>query len=144
MITGCGEVRFLAADPMWDGAGRLPELNQAVAARWPRFRGPEPGWAAPWQAVLSVAYQASRGNAASTAVTERAVIAPRAVQLGLALAANAAALGRLTTCPLVGALSQTPGSTAACGRNYPPGWLRYRQRAGPKNGRRLPSRRRQI
>jgi tRNA(adenine34) deaminase len=106
MSSGCGQVRFLAADPMWDGAGRLPELNQAVAARWPRFRGPEPGWAASWQTVLSVVYQASRGNAASTAVTERATIAPYAVRLGLALAADAAALGRLTSRPLAGALSQ--------------------------------------
>jgi hypothetical protein len=91
---------------MWDGAGRLPELNQAVAACWPRFRGPDPGWAASWQTVLSVAYQASRGNAASPAVTERAAIAPHAVQLGLTLAADATALGRLTTLPLIGALSQ--------------------------------------
>ena len=91
---------------MWDGAGRLPELNQAVAARWPRFRGPEPGWAASWQTLLSVAYQASRGNAASPAVTERTAIAPHAVQLGLALASDAAALGRLTACPLIGAISQ--------------------------------------
>jgi tRNA(Arg) A34 adenosine deaminase TadA len=106
MSIGCGEVRFLAADPMWDGAGRLPELNQAVAARWPRFRGPEPGWAASWQTVLSVAYQASRGNAASPAVTERAAIAPNAVQLGLALASDAAVLGRLTGLPLIGAISQ--------------------------------------
>ena len=106
MSTGCGQVRFLAADPMWDGAGRLPELNQAVAARWPRFRGPEPGWAASWQTVLSVAYQVSRGNAASPAVTERAKIAPHAVQLGRALAADTATLGRLTTRPLADALSQ--------------------------------------
>jgi tRNA(Arg) A34 adenosine deaminase TadA len=106
MSTGCGQVRFLAADPMWDGAARLPELNQAVAARWPRFRGPEPGWPATWQTVLSVAYQASRGNAASPAVTERARIAPNAARLGLALAADPAALSRLAGGPLAGALSQ--------------------------------------
>jgi tRNA(Arg) A34 adenosine deaminase TadA len=106
MITGCGQVRFLAADPMWDGAGQLPELNQAVAARWPRFHGPEPGWPAAWQTVLSVAFQASRGNAGSPAVTERARIAPRAARLGLALAGDPAALSRLTSRPLGSALSQ--------------------------------------
>jgi len=106
MSTGCGRVRFLAADPMWDGAGRLPELNQAVAARWPRFSGPEPGWPASWQTVLSVAFQGSRGNAASPAVTERARIAPRAARLGLALASDAVALSRLTSRPLASALSQ--------------------------------------
>ena len=106
MVTGCGQVRFLAADPMWHGAGRLPELNQAVAARWPLFRGPEPGWPAAWQTVLSVAFQASRGNAASPAVTERARIAPHAVRLGLALADDPAELGRLTARPLASVLSQ--------------------------------------
>ena len=106
MITGCGHVRFLAADPLWEGAGRLPGLNQAVAARWPRFRGPEPGWPAVWQTVLSVAFQASHGNAASPAVTERAKIAPRAVHLGLALADDPAVLSRLTARPLASALSQ--------------------------------------
>jgi hypothetical protein len=106
MCTGCGQVRFLAADPMWDGAGRLPELNQAVAARWPRFRGPEPGWPAFWQTVLSVAFQTSRGNAASPAVTERAKIAPDAARLGLALAGDPAALSRLTALPLASALGQ--------------------------------------
>jgi tRNA(Arg) A34 adenosine deaminase TadA len=106
MSAGCGQVRFLAADPMWDGADRLPELNRAVAARWPRFRGPEPGWPASWQTVLSVAYQASQGNATSPAVTERAKVAPHAAQLGLGLADDPAALTRLTACPLATALSQ--------------------------------------
>ena len=112
MITGCGQVRFLAADPMWDGAGRLPELNQAVAERWPRFSGPEPGWPASWQTVLSVAFQASRGNAASTAVSARARSAPQAAQLGRALAGDPAAFRRLTSRSLAGALSliELPGS----------------------------------
>lgn len=106
MSTGCGQVRFLAADPMRDGAGRLPELNQEVAARWPRFRGPEPGWPASRQTAPSVAHQASRGNAAGPTVTERANIAPHAAQLGLALASDPAALTRLAGRPLASALSQ--------------------------------------
>jgi hypothetical protein len=96
MITGCGQVRFLAADPMWRGAERLPELNHAVAGRWPRFHGPELGWPASWQTMLSVAFQAARGNATSPAVTERAAIAPLATRLGIALADDPAALSRLT------------------------------------------------
>lgn len=35
MSTGIGRVRFAAPDPMWSGAERLPELNTAVADRWP-------------------------------------------------------------------------------------------------------------
>jgi tRNA(adenine34) deaminase len=106
MSIGCGQVRYLAADPLWDGAERLPELSQAVAARWPRFLRPKPGWAASWQTVLSVAYQASHGNAASPVVTERARIEPDAARLGLALAADPAALSRLAAGPLTSALSQ--------------------------------------
>ena len=98
---------------MWDGAGRLPELNQAVAERWPRFHGPESGWPASWQTVLSVACQAPRGNAASPAVTERAKIAPHAAQLGLALASDPAALTRLTARPLASALSRVHLSVTA-------------------------------
>jgi len=105
MSTGCGQVRFLAADPMWEGAGRLPELSQSVAGRWPRFRGPEPGWPASWQTMLSVAYQASRGNATSLAVTGRAAIAPDAARLGLALASDPAGLSRLSARTLSSALS---------------------------------------
>ena len=77
MITGCGEVRFLAADPVWRGAGQATRAEPGGGRRWPRFRGPVSGWPASWQTVLSVVYQASRGNAASPAVTERAAIAPR-------------------------------------------------------------------
>lgn len=106
MSTGIGQVRYLAADPMWDGAGRLPELSPAVAARWPRFCGPDPGWPATWQTALSVAYQASRGNAAKPVVTERGKVAPDANRLGLALAADHVALRRLTTRTLADALSQ--------------------------------------
>jgi hypothetical protein len=68
-----------------DGAERLPALRPAAAARWPRFHGPEPGWPASWQTVLSVACRASRGDSASSAVTAGAKIAPYAVRLGLAL-----------------------------------------------------------
>ena len=74
--------------------------------RWPRFHGPEPGWPASWQTVLSVAYQASRGNYAGPAVTARAQIAPHATRLGLNLADDPAALSRLITRTLTGALSQ--------------------------------------
>jgi tRNA(adenine34) deaminase len=108
MISGCGQVRFLAADPMWKGVERLPELNHAVAERWPRLDGPQTGWPAFWQTMLSVAYQASRGNAASTAVTERAKLDPHATQAGLALAGDPEALSRLTSHTLPGALSRIP------------------------------------
>jgi hypothetical protein len=78
-------------------------------APFPRARA---GWPASWQTLVSVAYQASRGNAASPAVTERAAIAPHETRLGLALGGDRAALSRLTARTLAGALSQMrPWST---------------------------------
>jgi tRNA(adenine34) deaminase len=106
MSTRCGQVRYLAADPMWDGAERLPELNESVAARWPRFEGPEPGWPAFWQTALSVAYQIGRGNADAVTVTVRAKHAPDAADLGRTIAADPALSDYLTTLDLPAALDE--------------------------------------
>jgi tRNA(Arg) A34 adenosine deaminase TadA len=82
MISNCGRVRFLAADPMWAGAERLSILNDAVAQRWPVFEGPHPGWPTDWQTTLSVAFQTASGRGTSEAVLARAQMAPRAAVLG--------------------------------------------------------------
>ena len=40
VIASVGTVRFAAADPLWAGLDRLPEINAFVATRWPRRFGP--------------------------------------------------------------------------------------------------------
>lgn len=40
VLTQLGSVRFAAADPLWGGVERLPELNAQVARRWPDREGP--------------------------------------------------------------------------------------------------------
>jgi|GEM_PF-1261496 len=40
VLTKIGAVRFGAADPLWVGIERLPELNAQVARRWPDRHGP--------------------------------------------------------------------------------------------------------
>jgi tRNA(adenine34) deaminase len=106
MSVRCGLVRYLAADPVWDGAERFPELNETVAARWPHFEGPEPGWPAFWQTALSVAYQVGRGNTEGVSVTARAKVAPDAAELGRALAGDPALLSHLATLDLGTALDE--------------------------------------
>jgi hypothetical protein len=91
---------------MWDGAERLPGLNESVAARWPSFEGPEPGWPAFWQTALSVAYQIGRGNADAVTVTVRAKHAPDAAELGRVIAADPALGDYLTTLDLPAALDE--------------------------------------
>jgi tRNA(adenine34) deaminase len=40
VIASVGSVRYAAADPLWAGIDRLPEINAFVASRWPRRIGP--------------------------------------------------------------------------------------------------------
>jgi len=40
VLSKIGTVRFGAADPLWAGVERLPELNAQVARRWPDRHGP--------------------------------------------------------------------------------------------------------
>ncbi|MEU7145760.1 nucleoside deaminase [Nocardia sp. NPDC046473] len=109
MTAQCGEVRFLAADPMWAGAERLPELNAAVSLRWPHFDGPQPGWPACWQTALSVAYQTARGRGDSDAVTAREQMAPGAARLGRALGGDADRLTNLVKLTLSAAIGELLG-----------------------------------
>ncbi|MFD6157343.1 nucleoside deaminase [Nocardia sp. NPDC060256] len=111
MTARCGEVRFLAADPMWAGAERLPELSAAVSLRWPRFDGPQPGWPACWQTALSVAFQTARGRGASDAVTAREQMAPRAARLGRALGDDADRLAYLVKLTLPAAIGELLGTS---------------------------------
>lgn len=40
VLSKIGTVRYGAADPLWAGVERLPELNAQVARRWPDRHGP--------------------------------------------------------------------------------------------------------
>jgi len=43
VLSHVGRVGYVAADPLWSGIDRLPELNAQVARRWPIRCGPMPG-----------------------------------------------------------------------------------------------------
>lgn len=55
VMSHIGEVRFLAADPLWAGLDRLTEINEHVAAVHPRWSGPGVGTAASFAFVLPLA-----------------------------------------------------------------------------------------
>ncbi|HET6530044.1 MAG TPA: nucleoside deaminase [Actinoplanes sp.] len=56
-----GVVRFAAADPMWHGVDRLPELSDQVARRWTRRDGPLRGHLQTWAALLPLVSAVERG-----------------------------------------------------------------------------------
>jgi tRNA(adenine34) deaminase len=56
-----GVVRFAAADPMWQGVDRLPELSDQLARRWTRREGPLGGHLQTWAALLPLVSAVERG-----------------------------------------------------------------------------------
>jgi tRNA(adenine34) deaminase len=56
-----GVVRFAAADPMWQGIERLPELSGQMARRWTRREGPLGGHLQTWAALLPLVSAVERG-----------------------------------------------------------------------------------
>ncbi|WP_084533847.1 nucleoside deaminase [Nocardia fusca] len=106
MTSRCGQVKFLALDPMWAGAEQLPTLNTAIAARWPDFEGPHPGWPADWQTILSVAFQTANGRENSEAVLSRARSAPRAGDLGKEIGRDRVRISEFSALPLSDAISE--------------------------------------
>ena len=61
-----GSVRFMAADPLWAGIEKLPELNPQAAKRWPEVDGPLAGPIASFCATLPMVwfFQRQGGGAA--------------------------------------------------------------------------------
>lgn len=55
-----GVVRFAAADPLIEGADRMPELNAWVAARWPERHGPESGSLGDFASLLHLVWHHRR------------------------------------------------------------------------------------
>lgn len=55
VMSHIGEVRYLAADPLWVGLDRLTEINEHVGAVHPRWTGPGTGLAAAFAFVLPLA-----------------------------------------------------------------------------------------
>jgi tRNA(Arg) A34 adenosine deaminase TadA len=62
VMSFVGTVRFLAADPVFDGIDRLPELNDWLDRYWPSFEGPtsDDRWAI--AAMLLQLYAAASKN----------------------------------------------------------------------------------
>ena len=56
-----GVVRFAAADPMWQGVDRLPDLSDQMARRWTRREGPLGGHLQTWAALLPLVSAVERG-----------------------------------------------------------------------------------
>jgi tRNA(Arg) A34 adenosine deaminase TadA len=69
-----GTVRFLAADPFFQGVERLPELNPFLAERWPRYDGPtnEDRWAVTAM-LLQLSAAASRNPGGSVVIENRKI-----------------------------------------------------------------------
>ncbi|MEM7022180.1 MAG: nucleoside deaminase [Pseudomonadota bacterium] len=60
VLSHVGEVRFAAADPLWSGIERMPELNAQVARRWPQRIGPIEGPVARFCALLPLVWVVKR------------------------------------------------------------------------------------
>lgn len=51
-LSHVGRLEYAAADPVWRGIERLPELNRHVARRWPARVGPMQGALGRWATLL--------------------------------------------------------------------------------------------
>jgi tRNA(adenine34) deaminase len=60
--THVGRVHFAAADPLWRGVQRLPELNEHVARRWAIRTGPLSGPLAVWGQLLPLLWVLDRSS----------------------------------------------------------------------------------
>lgn len=57
-----GTIRYAAADPVWRGIDRMPELNEVFARRWSRRTGPLDGPLQTWGALLPLIAAVERGG----------------------------------------------------------------------------------
>lgn len=105
MTTGVGTVHFAAPDPTWTGAERLPELNPAVAARWPTYDGPRTGWLAQWQ-ILTTAIFHLWHRSTGSAIRARTDYDAAVVDLAVAVVKDPAWHGRLRRVSLPDALGE--------------------------------------
>jgi tRNA(adenine34) deaminase len=55
-----GTVKYAASDPLWEGLRRLPELNQHISRRWPRWDGPLVGPIGGWSLLLAMVWHLQR------------------------------------------------------------------------------------
>lgn len=88
VIASIGAVRFAAADPLWAGMDRLPELNPFVASRWPRRIGPLDGEPAVLGMLLPLVFYRQRFPDGASVRRHRET-APRVAALVEALVASA-------------------------------------------------------
>jgi tRNA(adenine34) deaminase len=61
-MSHLGRVEFAAADPVWRGVERLPELNPHIARRWPARVGPADGPLSQWAALLPLVTNLEAGK----------------------------------------------------------------------------------
>lgn len=84
-----GTVKYAARDPLWEGLRRLPELNQHIAGRWPRWDGPLVGPLGDWTQLLAMVWHLQREpesvvvRAYEGAMSDALAIARRALAAGI-------------------------------------------------------------
>lgn len=107
-LSHVGRVEYAAADPVWRGVERLPELSPHIARRWTARSGPMDGMLAQWAALLALLPYPERGEHGAVvdeyrstapelmALADRLVASGQLSKLrGLSLAEGFAAIGDL-------------------------------------------------
>jgi tRNA(adenine34) deaminase len=102
VLSHVGTVRFAAADPLWSGIERLPELNAQVARRWPRRQGPVDGSLAAFCALLPLVWSV-RERPDGVVIRAYEVTNPSLLELARRLVEHGA-LDRLRGEPVIRAL----------------------------------------
>lgn len=104
-----GTVEYAAADPIWAGVAKIPELSGQLARHWPARVGPWTGPLGRWAALLPLVTYAEQG--ASGPVRDGyAAAEPELTALAARLAADPARLAMLRTASLPGGFDLLDGS----------------------------------
>jgi tRNA(adenine34) deaminase len=102
--TRIGHVRFAAADPVFVGIDRLPELNAHVARRWPRWYGPDENDVSTWSQLLTFVFAVRDDPSVMSAMALRSTDAHDRATAIIRLASS---LDELTGAALVDVLADT-------------------------------------
>lgn len=98
-LSHIGQVEFAAADPVWRGVERLPELNRHIARRWTARVGPMDGPLSQWASLVPLVTYAERGLTGVVIDDYRAQL-PALFSLADRIAADPAGLARVRKLPL--------------------------------------------
>lgn len=94
-----GTVEYAAADPIWAGVAKIPELSGQLARHWPARVGPWTGPLSRWAALLPLVTYAEQG-ASRPVMDSYAAAEPDLTRLAGRLAADPSRLTWLRAAPL--------------------------------------------